>query len=288
MRDGIFGWLVDSVRDARVCDRVAHAVQPAVKHVFETLPNGRNVKNVLHGAWLGHALHPVLTDVPIGAWMMAAVFDATGAPAADMCVAIGIAAAIPTAVTGLNDWSETSGAPARVGVAHAACNIAATALYAASYVVRRSNRRKGVALAYAGFGLLMLGGVLGGHLVFAQRAGVNHAVEDGLPVDEFVAVMPEADLPYDTPYRAQADGKNVLLVRQGDRIFALLDMCSHLGGPLSGGSLADCSIRCPWHGSRFSLEDGRVIDGPATIAQPTFAVRVREGRIELRLDKRQG
>jgi len=74
----------------------------------------------------------------------------------------------------------------------------------------------------------------------------------------------------------------ILLVRRGKRIFALAETCSHLGGPLSEGKLRGNSVQCPWHGSRFALEDGRVLDGPAVHPQPCLEARVRNGKIELR------
>jgi nitrite reductase/ring-hydroxylating ferredoxin subunit len=99
-------------------------------------------------------------------------------------------------------------------------------------------------------------------------------------------VLAVADLNENEPRRVEAGGVPVVLVRQGTRIFALADTCSHLGGPLSEGTLEDCSIRCPWHGSRFALDDGRVLDGPATNPQPHFDVRVRGGQIEVRVAQR--
>ena len=73
----------------------------------------------------------------------------------------------------------------------------------------------------------------------------------------------------------------VVLVRRAGRIYALSASCAHLGGPLSEGSVDDVGIRCPWHGSRFALEDGRILEGPSAFAQPCLNVRVRDGRIEL-------
>jgi nitrite reductase/ring-hydroxylating ferredoxin subunit/uncharacterized membrane protein len=287
LRNGIFDWFIELIQDSNVLDGAAHLLQPAVKSVFSSVPEGQRVRQALHGTWLGHALHPVLTDLPIGAWTMAAVFDAVGtrdssaARAADICVAAGVVTAVPTAITGLNDWSEIFGRPARVGVAHALCNVAATTLYAGSLIARRSNRALGVQLAYCGFGVMMLGGVLGGHLVFAQQIGVNRSAGQGLPTG-FVAVMPEADLKPDTPTKAAARGKQLVLVKSGGRIFAMSAVCSHLGGPLAKGTLEDGGLRCPWHGSVFALEDGRVLNSPATIAQTCYETRVRDGQIEVR------
>jgi len=288
MRNGIFDWFIELVQDFRVFDSVAKAVQPVVKESILNSPGGPETKKALHGAWLGHALHPVLTDFPIGAWTMAAFFDALSgarrpyaAPAADLCVAAGVATAVPTAITGLNDWSELYGRPARVGVAHAICNVAETTLYASSLIARRTNRPLGVQLAYCGFGVMMLGCLLGGHLVFAQEIGANRSAVQGLPTD-FVAVMPESDLEPDKPAKATVKGKELVLVKHDGRVFAMMAACSHLGGPLNKGKIVDGGIRCPWHGSVFALEDGRVMQSPATIAQTCFETRIRDGQIEVR------
>src|SRR5947209_9922620 len=151
LRNGIFDWFIELVQDLPVFDSVAKAVQPIVKESILNSPGGPEIKKTLHGAWLGHALHPVLTDFPIGAWTMAAFFDAISgagrpyaAPAADLCVAVGVATAVPTAITGLNDWSELYGRPARVGVAHALCNVAGTTLDAGSLIARRTHGARGI------------------------------------------------------------------------------------------------------------------------------------------------
>lgn len=184
MRKGIFHGVIEAVQDLGVSQMVANAVQPAIKKLFHEWSGGASIKEGIHGDWLGHPLHPVLTDLPIGAWTTAAIFDALPRNenswhprAADACVAIGIVTALPTALTGLTDWSETSGRAARVGAAHATCNIIATLLYASSLLARRSDRRRGVLLAYAGFGAMSLGGVLGGHLVFSGGVGVEPDVQ---------------------------------------------------------------------------------------------------------------
>ena len=73
-----------------------------------------------------------------------------------------------------------------------------------------------------------------------------------------------------------------MLIRRAGRIYALADSCAHLGGPLSEGQVDGLSIRCPWHGSRFDLEEGGVLEGPSTFPQPCFEIRVRAGQIEVR------
>jgi nitrite reductase/ring-hydroxylating ferredoxin subunit len=76
-----------------------------------------------------------------------------------------------------------------------------------------------------------------------------------------------------------------MLVRAGGRIHALANTCSHLGGPLCEGTLHEGGVVCPWHGSRFDLETGEVLDGPAVFPAPRFETRVRDGRIELRAER---
>jgi nitrite reductase/ring-hydroxylating ferredoxin subunit len=139
--------LINVIERQDLLEQASEAIQPAVTNAFKAAgPAGQEVKNFLYGTWLGHPLHPVLTDVPMGAW--------TGVP--------------------------------------------------------------------------------------------------------------------------------VLLVRRGGEIHALAHTCSHLGGPLSKGKLEGEIVQCPWHGSRFSIKDGSVVDGPATFPQPCFETRVRDGQIEVR------
>ena len=261
-------------------------MQPAVKRAFE---GNRAIKNALHGTWVGHPLHPVLTDVPIGAWTMAAIFDVmtlidrrtSMSRAADVCVNVGILGAIAAAASGLADWSDTYGRPARVGIVHATTNSLALTAYVVSRYARKRSRAAGMLASFAGLGLAFIGAGLGGHLVYGETQGVNHAAVEDLPTD-FVRLLPLAELMENKPHRANLNGRNIALIRRGDDIYALLDSCAHLGGPLSQGTVEDCSIRCPWHGSRFSLENGRVLDGPATLNQPTLEARVLNGYVEVR------
>ena len=97
-----------------------------------------------------------------------------------------------------------------------------------------------------------------------------------------IPVLAEAALPENELKRVNADGMPVLLVRKGQRIYAIAETCAHLGAPLSEGKLEGTSVRCPWHGSRYSLEDGRVLEAPSVHAQPVLEVRIRDGQIEVR------
>jgi nitrite reductase/ring-hydroxylating ferredoxin subunit len=122
--------------------------------------------------------------------------------------------------------------------------------------------------------------------VYRQRIGVTHA-DSSLP-KEFTAVIDSAALAENAMVRARAGDTDVLLVRQHGRVCALVHACAHLGGPLSEGTLKDGSVVCPWHGSEFALDDGRVLNGPATHNQPCLAVRERDGRIEVKVASQPG
>ena len=273
-------------RLAPVEDRVQHAVTAAFR------AGGRGLRNFLHGTWLGHPLHPVLTDIPVGAWTVALALDVADAATdhrgldglrrgADRAVALGIAGAVGAALAGLADWQHTEGAARRTGLAHATLNSAALGLYSLSLLARRQGGRgPGRLLAGAGFAVLLASAYLGGRLVFRHRMGVDHA--DRRQPDDFARAVPADELIDGRPRRAEVQGVAVVLVRRGDRIHALGERCSHLGGPLAEGEVRDDSLTCPWHGSRFALADGRVLDGPATMPQPCFDTRVRDGYVEVR------
>ena len=133
---------------------------------------------VLRGAPLGHAAHPLLTDLPIGLWVSASALDLlaleSAGRAAQRLVGLGVLAVAPTSMTGLADWAAAEGhdpAVRRVGVAHALLNVAATSLYGASWLLRRRGRRTaGVVVALLGGGVLAASGYLGGHLVVVRHA----------------------------------------------------------------------------------------------------------------------
>ena len=264
------------------------AVQNAAKQTLQVAGDG--TKDFLHGKWIGHPLHVILTDIPIGSWTAAVACDALGSitdnddfdTAADIAVAIGLAGAVGAAVTGVTDWSEVDPPARRIGFVHALLNIGATGLFTASmFSRRRGSRASGRGLAALGFLLATVSAKLGGSLVYEHRIGVDHSAELPAPTD-FVPVMAEADLPPDTPKRAVWQGTPILLVRRGSQIHALQETCSHLGGPLSEGKLEGDSIQCPWHGSKFSVIDGSVLRGPAVHPQSCLDVRVRNGQIEVR------
>lgn len=283
---------VEVIKKQDWLEPIADRLQPTVAAAlgFDG-PVGPQVANFLHGTWLGHPFHVVLTDVPLGSWTAAAVLDAleanTGSRAlgrgADAAIKVGLVGAAAAAITGLADWSKIGGGqPRRIGLTHGLLNVTATACYVTSLCLRRSRaRRAGRRFALLGLIVSSAAAYLGGHLVYKEKLGVDHTAGYS-PPEDFVSVLPEAELAENQLRRVDANGMPVLLVRRSQRIYAIAETCAHLGGPLSEGNLEDASVRCPWHGSRYSLEDGRVLEGPSVHAQPVLAVRVRDGQIEVR------
>lgn len=282
---------------------VAGSEKPANKPIDERLqkvvdralyargnPGAQKIRNFLNGTWLGEPLHAALTDVPIGAWTVAIAFDVLDSfrhrrelsVAADTAIAIGLAGSAGAAVTGLADWSDVDPPARRVGMIHALLNMGVTALFTTSLVLRKKKwRDRGRLCAALGYGLLTYSAHLGGKMVYEHRVGVDRTAGAEFPED-FVPVLAEAKLAYETPTRATHNGTPILLVRRGSRVYAMAETCSHFSGPLSEGKLVGDSIVCPYHASQFSLEDGRVLNGPAVHPQPCLEVRVRGGQIEVR------
>ena len=277
--------LVSQIEAAEALDQVGQAAGKAVRDAF-----GRGqLKEALSGTWLGHAVHPMLTDVVIGSFTSASLLDLldpnSDGTAAERLIGLGLFAYLPTAASGVNDWADTEPVDdgiRRVGVVHAACNGIGASFYAASLGARRRGaRRFGAALGFVGMGVMAVGAYLGGHLSLTKGVGPDQTVFDPGPTDW----TPAADasmLAENRPSRVVVDDTPVLLLRQGEDTYAIHDRCSHRGCSLSEGEVEGDEVVCPCHGSRFSLRDGAVKHGPATASQPAFQVRLRDGRIEVR------
>jgi len=258
------------------------------KQVRSTIAPGA-LKDALSGTWLGHALHPLLTDLVIGSFVSATVLDVIGGDsdgkAAERLITVGIASYPPTALTGTSDWSDSEpGDPRvrRVGLAHAAANAAALGLYAASLAARRGGHTgRGKALGLAGAAALGAGGYLGAHMSYAQGVGPNQTTYDPGPT-EWTDAAESAELSVGTPKAVVVEDTPVMLLRHADGLHAIHDRCSHRGCLLSEGQVDGEVVECTCHGSRFRLEDGSVERGPATQAQPSFDVRESDGRIQVR------
>jgi nitrite reductase/ring-hydroxylating ferredoxin subunit len=279
--------VVDRLENAGTLDPVVTAVRKVVRKAL----GSQRVRDTLHGVWLGHPLHPPLTDLPIGAWTAAGLLDAvpgTGNAAATL-IAAGCIGYVPTIAAGWTDWSELHEQQQRVGLVHAATGALAFSCYVASLAARaQGSTLRGKAWAYTGLALVGATGYLGGHLAFRQAAGVNH-------VESVPHLFPEGwqdvgrfdDLADGELEMRSVDGVELLLVRRGTHVDVLANTCSHLSAPLSEGTFTaedgqGCVV-CPWHGSTFRLADGAVVHGPATAPMPRFETRIIDGNLEVML-----
>lgn len=272
-------------------DKLANPIQQWLLGFFGQpgQPN-RKLKDMLNGTWLGHSVHPVLTDIPIGAWSGTMLLDMVSlndesdgmTNGADLSLVLGLLGATGSAVTGLTDWSDLDGTDRRVGLMHGLLNGSITVMYVVSLILRRTGqRRAGIAVSSAGYLASLFSAYLGGEMVFAKGIGVNHVAFEG-GSDDFVAVMNAQDLVEGKLTRVDVSGIPAVVLKKGKSIYAIGATCSHLGGPLDEGTVQDGVVQCPWHGSCFRMQDGSVVNGPAVYAQPAFGVRVRDGKIELR------
>ena len=246
---------------------------------------------LMHGGrWAGHPLHPALSDLPVGLWTGATLLDMTdrgpaprsGLDAAGMLSAAGIVASCATALTGLSDWTVSNEQDRRVGLLHGLLNTAALGLQAASLGGRMTGHRGTArALGAASLTVTAAAAYLGGHLVFTKGVMVNRVGWATGP-RRWARALPEADLPDDSPVAVEAEGRQILLYRHRGILYAIDNICSHAGGLLSRGTVADLTVTCPLHGSRFALTDGSVSRGPAHQPQPVLRTRIRNGWIEVR------
>jgi len=277
---------IDRLESSTTLDGLAQRIRP----VAERLLANRRVTDVLHGVWLGHPLHPVLVQVPVGTWTSAAVMDAVpgGGRAAGTLIKVGMAGAVPAIASGWADWSQQDTQQQRTGLAHAIGNTVALSLYAGSLLARRGGRHGlGRGFAYAGYAVAGTAATIGGHLAYRQAGGPSHAVahaEVGPP--GWHDLGPLADVPQGATGRRIGD-LDLFVWRQDDVVRAMVDRCSHASGPLHEGELTSehgspC-VTCPWHGSVFRISDGRVVHGPATASQPVLQVRVEQGNVQVKL-----
>jgi nitrite reductase/ring-hydroxylating ferredoxin subunit/uncharacterized membrane protein len=292
---------IETLRDVpRVMDKLSAEQVETLDHWSEQLqgwlrglveqggPAGRRVKNWLNGVWLGHPLHPALTDLAIGAWWTGLMLDLVGSrKSADAAMTVGVLSAVPTALSGAADWSDTEAEQRRNGLIHAVLNSFGLVCMLGSLFARRAEQRAlGMGLSTCGLVVATLSAWIGGELVYRQGTGVNRnawapRVDDFRPVmsaDEVVAgqlVGATLDL----------DGEKIplVLLKKDHSVLALSGVCSHWGGPLAEGKLVDGDcVECPWHASQFSFDDGSVVQGPATARQLVFETRVRDGQIEVK------
>jgi nitrite reductase/ring-hydroxylating ferredoxin subunit/uncharacterized membrane protein len=275
--------MLNRLEEAQAFDGVSDRLQAAISATVRP----QRLRDLLHGTWLGHSLHPVLVQVPVGAFVSVAVLDLFPGTrrAATTLIAFGTAGAVPAIAAGWLDWSGLTKDRQRVGLVHAAANAVAVSLYTASLVARLRGR-SGRGLSYAGLSVAGVGAYLGGHLSYARAAGTNQAAPEIARIpEEWTSVGSLASLPEGKPAVRTVGDVPILLYRMGTRVTAMIERCGHETGPLGEGSVVgsgmDACVVCPWHGSTFRLVDGSVVHGPAASDQPLLRVRVQSGDVEV-------
>ncbi|GAB3194898.1 hypothetical protein GCM10027261_13910 [Geodermatophilus arenarius] len=286
--------ILDRLADVSTFDRTIESARKAVQAVLRP----GVLKDALHGTWLGHPLHPVLVQVPVGSWTSAGLLDAVPPlrPAATVLIATGVVVSVPAAMSGAADWSEQEVGVRRLGALHAVSNVAALSLYVGSLVARARGRGTlGRVLAYAGLGIATGSAAIGGHMSYAQSSGASHAATAARALtSDWIDLGPLDDLPEGRPALRTAGGSGVAAplaaVRRGARVDVFVGACSHLAGPLYEGTVEEvrghtCLV-CPWHDSAFDLENGEPRRGPAANPQEKLEVRMEAGRVMARLPSR--
>jgi nitrite reductase/ring-hydroxylating ferredoxin subunit len=286
----IMGFL-DRLADVSTFDK---AIEPARRAVQGAL-KPQAFKDLLHGTWLGHPLHPVLVQVPVGSWVSAGLLDAIPPlrPAATVLIGAGVAAAVPASLAGAADWSEQEVGVRRLGALHAVANTAALGLYIGSLAARRRGRGTlGRVLSYAGLGIAGGSAAIGGHMSYAQSSGASHAATAARALSsDWMDLGPLDDLPEGRPALRTGKGSSVAVplavVRRGARVDVFVGACSHLSGPLWEGAVeevrGESCLVCPWHDSAFALDNGAPRRGPAANPQEKLEVRMEAGRVQARL-----
>lgn len=243
------------------------------------------LRSLLHGTWLGHPLHPLLTDLPIGALSVGLLLDVLGIyDGARWATLAGSLGLVGAAVAGAVDLDETDGKARQYGGVHASLMLVAMAFYLFSLLVRYGftpgEPYHATLTAAIGYAFIIFGAYVGGDLVFTMGNMVDrHAWRSG---GAKWTALDLSELPERTPTKAKAGAQALVLVRTGERISALHDACAHAGCSLSEGKIVGDTIQCGCHGSRFRLTDGAVVAGPSTYDQPRYEIRRTDGKLEAR------
>jgi nitrite reductase/ring-hydroxylating ferredoxin subunit len=275
-------WLFHRIEDIEWLETASEWLGTSLRPMRES-PAGRHVFDLLHGRVAGHALHPALSDLPIGLGAGAVLLDVAGEDQAAGILGAGIvASSVAAAATGVADWTVSDGRDRRVGLLHGILQTAGLALQVGSLGLRLGGARKPAkALLVAGVGVAAGSAYLGGHLVLGRGVMVDHTAWIKGP-RRWTRTVAVEDLGEGTAKAADVEGRQVLVSRLDGTISAIENTCSHQGGPLSMGKIADGVVTCPWHGSCFRLRDGAVVRGPAAHPQPMLEARVRKGWVEVR------
>lgn len=240
----------------------------------------RPLKDLLNGTWLGHPVHALITDVPVGALTATVILDlANQRAAADIALVLGVLAMLGSMAAGLADYADTDGSARTRATVHMTLMLVAFVVYLASIALRAggpSDRTAPVVLSIVAYLVLGAGAYVGGDVVYVFGNMVSRHAFRGTGTKWVALDVPGGELAEGVPTRAKAGTNTLALVRSGETVLALHDVCAHAGGPLSEGRLMDGCIECPWHGSRFRLADGSLVRGPAVYDQPAYEVRRTE------------
>jgi nitrite reductase/ring-hydroxylating ferredoxin subunit/uncharacterized membrane protein len=239
------------------------------------------IQHFLNGTWLGHPVHAVVTDVPIGAMTVSIVADLIGQPVvADVSMVLGVLAMVAAAVTGLADYTEVDGNARSRATVHGTLMVIALVLYLITLGLRAgspADRLVPIAIALVAYLILALSSAIGGDLVYLVGTHVDRHAWRGTGTKWIALDLGGLeDIPEGGPTKLRLGTNELAVVRNGDAILAVHAQCAHAGGPLAEGSVVDGQIQCPWHGSRFRLENGHVSRGPAMYDQPAYEVRRAE------------
>lgn len=284
-------WLV-RVMDAqgpwvRPLGEFVHRIDHAI---FHSVPS---IRDLVNGRWLGHPLHAVLTDAPIGILFLVIVLDVVGQPAAaGWALLIGVLAMAGAAVAGFADYADTDGLARERATLHSSLMVVALVLYLVDGLLRLGGSAgapasaAAVGLSVVAFLVLAAGAFVGGDVVYVMGNMVDRHAFRGAGTKWITLEPSETDadgsIPEGRPIRAKLGINTLVLIRNGSMILAVHDTCAHAGGPLGEGTLVageggEALIECPWHQSRYRLFDGRVVQGPSVYDQPSYEVRARDG-----------
>jgi nitrite reductase/ring-hydroxylating ferredoxin subunit len=242
------------------------------------------IRDLLNGRWLGHPLHGVLTDAPIGILLLVIVLDVLDLrSAADVALIVGILTMLAAALAGVADYADTDGTARERATVHSTLMVVALLVYVASLAIRGAggeDRTAAVWTSVVAFLILAAGAYVGGDVVYALGNMVSRHAFRGAGT-KWIALEPAeldeaGNIPEDKPVKAKLGINTLALVRQGETVLALHDTCAHAGGPLSGGTIEDGCLVCPWHFSKYRLTDGRARRGPTVYDQPAYEVRRTE------------
>lgn len=238
--------IIDGVAQQRWLDQASDKAQQALQGLFDSGGDaGRAIEEEAARHRPRPPDHPAITDIPTGAWTVAAVLDALDAlggrldlaPGADAAIQIGLVGALGAAATGMADWKDLDAKPRRIGLLHGLLNLGATGLYAASLLARgRGQRAAGRRLAFTGYALAIGAAYLGGDLVYREQIGVSHA-EPVWTALKFTPVLAERRARRGRSAACRGQGRARLCWRCCGQVYALAESCSHLGGPLSDGQI---------------------------------------------------